>query len=76
MTDENVEKQIEDLRKKIEALQKAVKDIKLTGFRESLLVYALQKAAQKYHKGGLIPLSHIKASLKGMEALMRYVFPK
>ena len=66
---------IDELKEQVDAIGKAVGDLKKTGMRESLLHYAIQRAAMKHHKGGPIPITHVKFILMGMDSLKGFMFP-
>jgi hypothetical protein len=68
--------QIDELKVKVLALQKAVDELKKIGIRESVLLHAIQRNAKRHHTGNPIPITHIKFILKGVETIKEYLFPE
>ncbi len=83
MKDKNVfQEQMEQLKVQIEAIGKAVGELRTSGINEKVLLAIIQKAANKHHKISFrtqnrpISLKVIKAVLDGIEGLTEYVFPE
>ena len=70
------DERIEDFKEKVDAIQKAVEELKATGIRESVLIYAIQQAANRHRTGSPVTISSVKTILLGMEDISEYLFPE
>jgi len=71
-----LEKKMDEFRKKVTAIQKAFQQIKRTGFNESVLVLLIQRNAQRFNSSSRKPISTIdvRAVMSGVETLEDYLF--
>lgn len=68
---------ITELKQKVSALQKAVKELRQNGLNERILVFAIQQISNKYYAGyPKIGMAEAKAFLRGIETIEDYLFPK
>lgn len=63
--------QLEDLRKEVKSIDRAVKKLRSTGIREEALLHLIQRACPGTKKPSM---RTIRTVLEGMEALEDYVF--
>ena len=66
---------IEDLQKKISAIQKSVEKIRNTGISDKALCVLIQHSAPPLPRGAKLTQKMIMSVIKGMESLEEYVFP-
>lgn len=68
---------MEELKKKVLAIQEGVCELRATGLKDDLIYFAVQRAAQKHNKSyQAIGVGDIKAVMLGLEGLYEYMFPK
>jgi len=69
--------QINQLEEKVIALQKAVAELKTSGLNEKVILFAIQKASNKYYKGyPKIGIAEVKAIYRGLENVEKFLFPE
>ena len=83
MSKKNIfQEQMEQLKEQIEAIGKAVGELRTSGINERVLLAIIQKAANRHYakiklyRDKPISLKAIKAVLDGIEGLTEYVFPE
>ncbi len=72
-----LEKKFEEFQDKINAIQKAVKQIKKTGIKDVVLYGIIQKSSQRFYPSRYsspISMGQVKAIIEGIENLDEYVF--
>ena len=78
MKKDEFEKELEDLKSQIKAIQEGIRKLRKTGMNINLIYLMIQKASP--HVGGRykytpVSVKVIKAVLDGIEGLYDYVFP-
>ncbi len=71
------EKQLDEVKTQIRAIQEGVCELRKTGIRENVIYLLIQKASPNIGRLGGQPVSAstIKAVMKGIDGLYDYVFP-
>lgn len=71
-----LEKRIDEFRKKVMAIQKAFQQIKRTGINESVLITIIQRNAERFNTNRRTPISakDVRAVISGVETLEKYLF--
>lgn len=75
---EKIIEQVNEMRDKVEAVQRGMEVLSETGFRKEILYLLIQKNSQRFTqlRNNNIKISDVKAIVCGIETLHSYMFPK
>jgi len=78
MAEKQFQTDMEELKKQVAAISEAVKELRQTGIRDSVLHSLIQTSAKRHadhHTRNGLSLKVIRAVLDGIETFEEYVFP-